>query len=138
MNDGIVTVFIVFMVAISGCRALQCYVCSSLVDDKCGVTWGYSKDGGEGDKYLVDCPGENAACRKIQTKDSHGGQMVVSRSCWNSTSTERYKPPTKCGDIFMGEVCYCWGEEPCNGAQLIQPLKLAALLVLSPILWLFL
>lgn len=122
--------------------ALNCFNCTSVMDPKCGKTWGYS--GSEGDKYLVKCEGNTVACRKLETTDSYKGQMLVVRSCWNSSSVETLDDEfLDCNKMAsIGKACYCNKDldkgKPCNGQQrLIQQGALLAPAVLAAMISFF-
>ncbi|XP_045207353.1 uncharacterized protein LOC123559525 [Mercenaria mercenaria] len=116
-------------------EALKCFNCTSVLDSKCGKTWGYS--GTEGDKYLVKCEGNTVACRKLETTDTYKGMTVVLRSCWNVSSVETldedFLDCTKMASI--GKACYCNKDldngKPCNGRQ---PLLAFVELIVSALL----
>ncbi|XP_045176921.2 uncharacterized protein LOC123537308 [Mercenaria mercenaria] len=100
---------------------LQCYTCTNILEPKCGKTWELSEE--EAAKYITTCMGENAACRKIGSEDTLKGKMLVTRSCWNTSSevevemNEEFLDCTSIGN--QGTSCYCKGKEdgkPCNGS----------------------
>ncbi|WAR05335.1 hypothetical protein MAR_020704, partial [Mya arenaria] len=77
---------------------IKCYECINLKDNSCGRTFTGN------DNYLIECSENATACQKLEYEDSfqgrHTGGLVVSRSCWESSSAEQYVPDTeKCEDI---------------------------------------
>ncbi|XP_060552825.1 uncharacterized protein LOC132714094 [Ruditapes philippinarum] len=117
----------VFLVTVVACvvfqevTSLMCYSCSNAEEPKCGKTWELSDK--EAEKYVVNCTGYQAACKKIDTTDSNKGQLLVTRSCWSvsiGTDVEMNSNFLDCTDIAnLGTACYCKeaDDKPCNGKQ---------------------
>ncbi|XP_052804439.1 uncharacterized protein LOC128234311 [Mya arenaria] len=112
---------------------IKCYECINLKDNSCGRTFTGN------DNYLIECSENATACQKLEYEDSfqgrHTGGLVVSRSCWESSSAEQYVPDTeKCEDMFSSKACYCTGDG-CNGGQLLHASWGVLLFALLPLVY---
>ena len=50
----------------------KCYRCTSLDNDKCGVTWGYKSESSIPKNATVTCAGKG--CKKIVSRDGPAGE----------------------------------------------------------------
>lgn len=110
---------------ILNCDPLMCYVCSSAnkkYGDKCGRTFGYSRDEAVKAGVLVSCDDigvKNArACGKMIT-NAYAGEEIVTRYCYNTTSLTKSWYPKGCHEYHTADTCYC-NKEACNSQEAVR------------------
>lgn len=57
-------------------KPIKCYECSNLLDPKCGRTWGYEENSQKALDYVVTCPKDAVACKKLEYEDSLQGKKT--------------------------------------------------------------